>query len=177
MAMLCIFGVCVPYTVIWPVIIYALKELYVFIFGGDKDKDNKTKKLRSEANAPVTNNDSTTESKDESKRGYLGFLQEEDQWQPLIDQSVPTFAKFTAAWCKPCQETEGVFKTVAETKSENAAFINVDVDKFDDIAAKNRAIALPLIICFKDGQVVDRLTGKDAEAIKLFVDDCIAKCE
>ena len=177
MAMLCIFGVCVPYTVIWPVIIYALKELYVFIFGGDKNKDSK-KKLRSETTTtPIANNDAAPESKDESKRGYLGFLQEEDKWEPLIEQSVPTFAKFTAAWCKPCQETEGVFKTVAETKSDSAAFINVDVDQFDDIAAKNRAIALPLIICFKDGQAVDRLTGKDAEAIKLFVDDCIAKCK
>lgn len=166
--MLCIFGVCIPYSVIWPVIIYALKELYVFFFGKAAGKSDKQ-----EVTEPTTQENKAVASED--KKGYLGFLEEEAHWQALVDQRTLTFSKFTAAWCKPCQETEGVFKSVAQEKADKAAFINVDVDTFDDIAAKNRAIALPLIICFKEGKAVDRLTGKDPEAIKLFVDDCIAK--
>jgi thiol-disulfide isomerase/thioredoxin len=114
--------------------------------------------------------------------GYHGYLESEEQWRRITSNPIQcsnsgknllTFAKFTAEWCKPCKATEPVFLELAEDKKDHAVFVNVDVDKHDEIAAENHAVVIPLIVCYKDGQKIDRHTGKDTEQMRLFVQDML----
>ncbi len=189
MAMFCIFGICIPYTVIWPVLVLALKEIWVFFMGGKKSTppvagSSSTKKVTTESvqvgEGDVNKSDESTEV---IEGGYKGYIESDDHWRDVTNASskasksgkkLITFAKFTAKWCKPCKATEPLFLELAESKKDHAVFVHVDVDDHDQIAAENHAVVIPLIVCYKDGEKVDSHTGKDEEQIRLFVEDMLS---
>jgi thioredoxin 1 len=164
MAMLCLFGVCIPYSVIWPVLVLFLKEVWTYFMG----KSAKEEKAKS-----VTSTNMSTTTTTTVATGYLGNLESEEQWTTILQSGKLTFAKFTATWCKPCKATEPVYAGIAREQEDRAIFVNVDVDEHDKIAAENKAIAIPLVVCFKNGERVDSFTGKDPDQLTLFVNDML----
>eukprot|EP01035_Chromulina_nebulosa_P018595 gene18595-24322_t len=79
-----------------------------------------------------------------------------------------TILRFTASWCKPCKQIEPLFNQLAK-ENENINFVNIDVDSFDELAAKYKALKIPLFILFKDAKEVERLSGSDENSIKRFI--------
>jgi thiol-disulfide isomerase/thioredoxin len=55
-------------------------------------------------------------------------------------------------------------------KHDETNFVTIDVDEFDSLAAKYRAISIPLFIGFKEGREIGRMSGKDENALKTFID-------
>jgi thiol-disulfide isomerase/thioredoxin len=163
MAMLCICGICIPYSVLWPLLVVALREIWYFFFGRSKAAEmtetEESKQLNKEA------------SDQEWTGGYKGYLTKDMKWKQLIGGSNPLFVKFTAKWCKPCKEIEPLFKELAEKNTDKASFINVDVDEFDELAAEYGAMTIPLFVCLKESRVLEKLSGKNEEKIRSFVEN------
>jgi len=71
---------------------------------------------------------------------------------------------FTATWCGPCQMIAPVFKQLAEDH-DDVVFLKVDVDELHETAAQYQVSAMPTFILIKEGRVVERVMGANAERL------------
>ena len=81
----------------------------------------------------------------------------EDFDNETVSQKGLTLVDFYAIWCGPCQMLEKVLAEVAENSS--CKIVRVDVDDYPEFGAKFNIRGLPMLILFKDGQVVKTLNG------------------
>jgi len=66
---------------------------------------------------------------------------------------------FYADWCGPCKMMTPVFEE-AQTEYEGRAVIaKINVDENREIAVNNKIMGIPTMLFFKDGEIVDRVTG------------------
>ena len=66
---------------------------------------------------------------------------------------------FSATWCAPCKKLEPVVDELAAEYDGRLKVVKVDVDKAPGIAAKFAVMSVPTLILFRDGQVMDQVTG------------------
>ena len=80
-----------------------------------------------------------------------GFLKE------ILLKDGITLVDFSAVWCGPCQMLEPVLNEVAKTTDYKV--IKVDVDQAGDLAVEYEIRSVPTIIVFKNGKLIEWLTG------------------
>jgi len=66
---------------------------------------------------------------------------------------------FWAEWCGPCRAMKPIFHRSADANAGEVAFGSVDVDTQPSLAEKHNVQAIPTLLFFKDGQVVDSVVG------------------
>jgi thioredoxin 1 len=66
---------------------------------------------------------------------------------------------FWAPWCGPCKMIGPIIDEIAEELAGKVTVAKVNVDDCPAIAAEHRISAIPTIMIFRDGQLVDRSTG------------------
>lgn len=66
---------------------------------------------------------------------------------------------FYAEWCGPCKTLKPIFEEVAEEFKDTYYFARVNVDHCGEFAKGLQITALPTIVIFSNGNVVDRITG------------------
>ena len=77
---------------------------------------------------------------------------------------------FYADWCGPCKMMAPIFDEAKDAYDGKATFAKLNVDENKEIAISNKVMGIPTLLFFKDGQLVDRITGvieKDALYAKL----------
>jgi len=75
----------------------------------------------------------------------------------------PVLVKIFATWCGPCKLLGPVVEAVAE-KNLGIAFLELDIDKSPEIPTKLKLSGVPVLLLYKDGNEVGRLTGFHGEA-------------
>jgi len=86
----------------------------------------------------------------------------EDNFKPSLALESRAAVKFSAPWCPPCSVLEPIFEKVSSEISE-VSFYKVDIDFCPDIAIDQNIESIPVIILYKNGKEVDRITGLQAE--------------
>lgn len=76
-----------------------------------------------------------------------------------VSATRPVLVDFWAAWCGPCKALGPILDDVAQARAGKADVVKVDADTEADLAAKYGVRALPTLLVFKDGKVVDQLVG------------------
>lgn len=66
---------------------------------------------------------------------------------------------FSAVWCAPCRMLEQVLDNVSNNMTGEVDFFKVDVDQSMNIADRYNIATIPTMIIFKDGVLVENLTG------------------
>lgn len=79
-------------------------------------------------------------------------------------------AEFWADWCGPCKIMKPAVEEVAQEEGSKATFLAVNADNFINIAKKFGIRSIPSLVIFKEGQLINRLTGLSTkEQIKEFL--------
>jgi thioredoxin 1 len=79
--------------------------------------------------------------------------------QHVLESDVPVLVDFSATWCGPCKLLEPVVHELADTYAGRARVVTVDIDRSPELASSFGVTAVPTLLFFKGGEVVDQAIG------------------
>lgn len=96
--------------------------------------------------------------------------------EEVLKSQKPILVDFWAEWCMPCQMIAPILQEIAEELGEKIKIGKLDVDKNHLISANFSIDAIPALILFKEGKVMQRFVGvQSKEIIKEAIDSVIEK--
>ena len=82
--------------------------------------------------------------------------------------------KFTASWCKPCEQLDKVMNEVLPSYDTGVLYAKVDVEENVDYAEKMQIRGVPTLIFENNGEIVCRLVGlRSGNEIKAIIDQYV----
>ena len=64
-----------------------------------------------------------------------------------------------ANWCGPCRAMSPIFERLADRYQGKVSFVKMDCDKNPELVMQFQIMAIPTILFFKGGEVVDTVVG------------------
>ena len=79
--------------------------------------------------------------------------------EEILKYDVPAMVDFWAAWCGPCRAIAPVVEELARDYQGKVKVAKMNVDENAKTPAKYGIRAIPTLIIFKGGQVLEQITG------------------
>lgn len=84
----------------------------------------------------------------------------DDNFEPeILKSNLPALVDFWAAWCGPCRAIAPVVEELAKDYAGKVKVAKMNVDENSKTPVKYGIRAIPTLIMFKNGEVVDQITG------------------
>lgn len=77
----------------------------------------------------------------------------------VLKSKVPVVVDFFADWCGPCRALSPIVEQLAKDFAGKVTIGKVDVDAAAELPGRYGIAAVPTLILFKDGRVVEKITG------------------
>jgi thioredoxin 1 len=77
----------------------------------------------------------------------------------VIQAGRPALVDFWAEWCGPCKMIAPILEEIAEERAGDLVILKLDVDANPRWAMEFGVMGIPTLLLFKDGEVVERITG------------------
>ena len=77
----------------------------------------------------------------------------------VLRSDKPAVIDFWAEWCAPCRQISPIIKDLAERYGDRVNIVKMDIEAHPNTPAQYGVRAIPTILAFKNGQVVEQLQG------------------
>lgn len=77
----------------------------------------------------------------------------------VLESKVPVMVDFWADWCGPCKMIAPIVEELAKEYNGKIKIGKIDVDTNSKSASLYGIMSIPSLIFFKDGKVMDQVTG------------------
>ncbi len=77
----------------------------------------------------------------------------------VLQSDIPVLVDFWAPWCSPCRAIGPIVDELATAYEGKARIVKCNVDENQATPGKYGIRAIPTLILFKNGEVVDQVTG------------------
>jgi thioredoxin len=77
----------------------------------------------------------------------------------VLHADKPTIIDFWAEWCAPCRQIAPIIQELAAEYGDRVKIVKMDIDKSPATPGRYGIRAIPTILAFKDGQVVQQIQG------------------
>ena len=102
--------------------------------------------------------------------GRVIELSEQNWEQEVVNSDKPVLVDFWAPWCGPCRIIAPIIEELAEEFGDKIKVGKLNTDENPNIAMRYGIRAIPTIILFKNGEVVDTRIGvQPKEALKQMI--------
>jgi thioredoxin 1 len=93
----------------------------------------------------------------------------------VVQSAQPVLVDFWAPWCGPCRMLAPVIEELAKEYSGKIKVAKMNTDDHPNAASKYRISAIPTLLFFKGGKVVEQLVGVHSKAdLKKTLDSLLA---
>ncbi len=95
--------------------------------------------------------------------------------ETVLNSKEPVLVDFWAEWCGPCKMIAPALDELADAYDGRAKIAKVNVDEQRELAVKYHVRSIPMLLVFKDGQVVNQQIGAVGTAqLKSLLDKALA---
>ena len=79
--------------------------------------------------------------------------------QDVLKSDEPVLVDYWANWCAPCKMIAPVLEEIAEEYAGRVKVAKLDIDENRAVTERFNVRGIPTLILFKNGEVVDQVTG------------------
>ena len=86
-------------------------------------------------------------------------LTDDNFTEEVHNSDKPVLVDFWAPWCMPCRVIAPVIEEIAEEYSDKIKVGKLNTDENINTASQYQIKGIPSLLIYKNGEVVDRITG------------------
>ena len=88
-----------------------------------------------------------------------------EMYEKSVNESEkPVLVEFWAPWCVYCRRIAPAYDKIAEQYADKLVVGKINVDDVPEVAQKEKIEAIPALLLYKGGEVVDSIVAPDSKA-------------